>query len=76
MAPQDLSERLPRARPDLGDVSIRHSSAPHRSRTGLGLVQAIAAGDQVALHALYERSHRLVFTLIMRLTAAARRPKR
>ncbi len=33
------------------------------------LVQAIAAGDQFALDALYERSHRVVFTLIMRITA-------
>lgn len=33
------------------------------------LVQSIAAGDQRALHALYERSHRIVFTLIMRITA-------
>lgn len=32
------------------------------------LVQFIAAGDQLALHALYERSHRVVFTLIMRIT--------
>jgi hypothetical protein len=34
----------------------------------VGLIRAIAAGDQQALHALYERSHRLVFTLTMRLT--------
>jgi RNA polymerase sigma-70 factor, ECF subfamily len=33
------------------------------------LVQSIAAGDQLALHALYERTHRIVFTLIMRMTA-------
>jgi RNA polymerase sigma-70 factor (ECF subfamily) len=33
------------------------------------LVQAIAAGDQLALHALYERAHRIVFTLVMRITA-------
>jgi RNA polymerase sigma-70 factor, ECF subfamily len=33
------------------------------------LVQSIAAGDQLALHALYEMSHRIVFTLIMRITA-------
>jgi DNA-directed RNA polymerase specialized sigma24 family protein len=33
------------------------------------LVRAIAAGDQLALHALYERAHRIVFTLVMRLTA-------
>jgi RNA polymerase sigma-70 factor (ECF subfamily) len=32
------------------------------------LVAAIAKGDQLALHALYERSHRLVFTLVMRIT--------
>jgi len=33
------------------------------------LVESIAAGDQLSLHALYERSHHLVFTLIMRITA-------
>ena len=33
------------------------------------LVQSIAAGDQLALHALYERAHRMVFTLILRITA-------
>lgn len=33
-----------------------------------GLVRAIAAGDQHALHELYARSHRMVFTLILRLT--------
>jgi RNA polymerase sigma-70 factor (ECF subfamily) len=34
----------------------------------VGLVRSIAAGDQAALHALYERTHRLVFTLIVRIT--------
>src|SRR3546814_18963200 len=33
------------------------------------LVQSSAAGDQLALHALYERAHRPVFTVIMRITA-------
>lgn len=32
------------------------------------LVEAIATRDQAALRALYERVHRLVFTLIMRIT--------
>ena len=32
------------------------------------LVHAIVAGDQGALHALYERTHRIVFTLILRIT--------
>jgi RNA polymerase sigma-70 factor, ECF subfamily len=34
----------------------------------VGLVQSMAAGDQRALHALYERTHRIVFTLIVRIT--------
>ena len=32
------------------------------------LVQMVAAGDQQALRALYERTHRLVFTLAMRIS--------
>ena len=32
------------------------------------LLEAVAAGDQLALRELYERSHRLVFTLIMRIS--------
>jgi RNA polymerase sigma-70 factor, ECF subfamily len=31
------------------------------------LVRAIAGGDQLALHSLYGRTHRLAFTLIMRI---------
>ena len=34
----------------------------------IDLVRAIAARDQAALHALYHRAHRPVFTLIMRIT--------
>lgn len=36
--------------------------------TWVALVQSIAARDQRALYALYERTHRIVFTLIMRIT--------
>src|SRR5713101_2436254 len=32
------------------------------------LVQSIAAGDELALHSLYEQMHRIVFTLIVRIT--------
>ena len=32
------------------------------------LVRSIAAGEQLALHNLYERAHRPVFTLIVRIT--------
>jgi RNA polymerase sigma-70 factor (ECF subfamily) len=53
----------------LGDVLYAKSKAPVSEQDWAALVQAIAAGDQLALHALYERSHRIVFTLIMRITA-------
>jgi RNA polymerase sigma-70 factor (ECF subfamily) len=32
------------------------------------LVRAVATGDEVALHALYERAHRPVYTFIVRMT--------
>jgi RNA polymerase sigma-70 factor (ECF subfamily) len=32
------------------------------------LVQAVAAGDQLALHSIYERTHRIVFTFVLRIT--------
>ena len=32
------------------------------------IIRSIAAGDQAALHALYERTHGVVFTLIVRIT--------
>jgi RNA polymerase sigma-70 factor (ECF subfamily) len=54
----------------LGDVLYPDRGKPRVSEgEWVQLVQAIAAGDQLALHALYERSHRPVFTLIMRLTS-------
>jgi RNA polymerase sigma-70 factor, ECF subfamily len=34
----------------------------------IALVRSIAQGDRGALHALYQRSHRVVFTLIMRIS--------
>lgn len=37
-------------------------------RDWVALVASIAAGDQAALRAVYERMHRLVFTLTMRIT--------
>ena len=53
----------------LGDVLYANSNPPVPEQEWATLVQSIAAGDQLALHALYERAHRIVFTLIMRLTA-------
>src|SRR5689334_4962131 len=31
------------------------------------LVEKLAAGDQLALHGLYEKTHRIVFTLMVRM---------
>jgi RNA polymerase sigma-70 factor, ECF subfamily len=53
----------------LGDVLYGKCRAPAAEQEWVALVQLIAAGDQLALHALYERAHRLVFTLIIRITA-------
>jgi RNA polymerase sigma-70 factor, ECF subfamily len=53
----------------LGDVLYAKSKAVVLEQDWVALVQAIAGGDQLALHGLYERAHRIVFTLIMRITA-------
>jgi RNA polymerase sigma-70 factor (ECF subfamily) len=53
----------------LGDVLYATSKPPVPELDWTALVQSIAGGDQLALHALYERAHRPVFTLILRITA-------
>jgi RNA polymerase sigma-70 factor (ECF subfamily) len=53
----------------LGDVLYAEAKAPVPEQEWVTLVQSIAEGDQLALHALYERAHRPVFTLVMRITA-------
>ena len=35
----------------------------------VGLIQSVAAGDQLALRALYEQAHRIVYTLAVRITS-------
>jgi RNA polymerase sigma-70 factor (ECF subfamily) len=62
-------ERPQKSSATLGDVLYAKPKAPVPEQDWAGLVQSIAAGDQLALHALYERTHRIVFTLIMRITA-------
>jgi RNA polymerase sigma-70 factor (ECF subfamily) len=54
----------------LGDVLYARHSPPVAEAEWVELVHAIAAGRQAALHALYERAHRPVFTVIVRLTAS------
>src|SRR5436190_7061623 len=53
----------------LGDVLYAKSKAPVPEQDWVTLVRSMAAGDQLALHTLYEMAHRMVFTLIMRITA-------
>ena len=53
----------------LGDVLYAKAKVPVPEQDWARLVQSIAAGDELALHALYERAHRPVFTLVMRITA-------
>jgi len=67
----DTKNSLPEgSRGTLGDVLYAKPSlvlAPEKD--WVGLVRAVGAGDMHALHALYERAHRVVFTLIMRITS-------
>jgi RNA polymerase sigma-70 factor, ECF subfamily len=52
----------------LGDLLYADQSRPRVPEAEwLALVEAIAAGDQQALATLYERMHRLVFTLMLRI---------
>jgi RNA polymerase sigma-70 factor (ECF subfamily) len=62
-------ERKDQSPATLGDVLYAKSKPPVPEQDWATLVQSIAAGDQVALHRLYEMAHRPVFTLVMRLTA-------
>jgi RNA polymerase sigma-70 factor, ECF subfamily len=64
------NEPAQRSPATLGDVLYANAKMPVVPEHNWAmLVQSIAAGDQLALHALYEMSHRIVFTLIMRTTA-------
>ena len=61
-SPHDDSPRT------LGDLLCAEKSGARIPESEwVELVLAIAAGDQSALQALFERSHRIVFTLIMRI---------
>ena len=62
-------EPKPKRPATLGDVLYAKSKALVSEEDWAALVRSIAAGDQLALHALYERAYRIVFTLIMRITA-------
>src|SRR5881394_3260641 len=53
----------------LGDILSADKSKVRVSEDAwLRLLRDIASGDQCALHSLYEQTHRIVFTLIVRIT--------
>jgi len=55
----------------LGEVLYASQSAPPVPEADwVSLVLSISRGDQLALHALYERAHRVVFTLTMRISGS------
>jgi RNA polymerase sigma-70 factor (ECF subfamily) len=64
-----LSEGEEKRPATLGDVLYAKSKPPVPEQDWAALVRSIAAGDELALHTLYEMAHRLVFTLIVRITA-------
>ena len=66
------SETIPRLEQQLllGDVLYADKSKPRESEQAWArLVRSIAAGDVLAMHALYERAHCPAFTLITRIVA-------
>jgi RNA polymerase sigma-70 factor (ECF subfamily) len=65
----DRKEKAGQSPGTLGDVLYAKPKSLVPEQEWVALVQSIADGDQLALHALYERAHRLVFTLAMRITA-------
>jgi RNA polymerase sigma-70 factor, ECF subfamily len=61
-------EQREATRSTLGDILYADpTKTPVPEAQWVGIVQSIAAGDQLALHALYEQTGRIVFTLIVRI---------
>ena len=59
---------IPSVKKTLADILYADKSKSRVSEDEwLQLVRAVAGGDQSALHSLYERTHRIVFTLIVRI---------
>ncbi len=51
----------------LGDLVYADRATPASEAEWVEIVRSISARDPHALHALYQRAHRIVFTLIMRI---------
>jgi RNA polymerase sigma-70 factor (ECF subfamily) len=69
-APSHVAPHAERSAGTLGEVLYgKRSNGVVSEAEWVALVQSVAAGDQHALHALYERAHHVVFTLVMRIVA-------
>ena len=59
-------------KPTLGDVLYSDSTIAQESEQAwVDLMHSIAARDNTALYDLYERTHRLIYTLSLRITGSA-----
>jgi len=69
-APRSNQDRRECETTTLGDVLYANKAkVPVPEKDWVKLVQSIAGGDELALHALYKQAHRIVFTLIVRITS-------
>ena len=62
------TDQTERASGVLGDLLYPEGTTPVPETDWVCVVQSVAAKDPQALHALYERTYRLVFTLTLRIT--------
>ena len=63
-----VSAQASKATKTLGDILYSDKSKSRVSEDEwLQLVRAVASGDQSALYSLYQQTHRIVFTLIVRI---------
>jgi RNA polymerase sigma-70 factor (ECF subfamily) len=68
MASSSTKEKPAQKPATLGDVLYAKPAERVPEQAWSRLVVSIAAGDQLALHELYEMAHRIVFTLVLRIT--------
>jgi RNA polymerase sigma-70 factor (ECF subfamily) len=69
MTDSGVAEKRPERVATLGEVLFAKSKPTVSEQEWVTLVRSIAAREHLALHALYEMAHRVVFTLIMRIAA-------
>jgi RNA polymerase sigma-70 factor, ECF subfamily len=70
MSARDSDQGGDRGTATLGQLLYAdQATAPVSEKDWVGLVRSIAAGNQGALHELYTRAHRIVFTLMVRITS-------